>query len=421
MDIGKLFKDAWGLFVKDVGPLIVGMLIASIVPAIAGVVLGFAVLGTGMGSLEASGRSDASGLSAFGWVMLAVGFSAILIVILFLSAPLYVGLLSGVVRRVRDGREMGYGDAFEGFHLFGRVIGASVLLTVVYLVVIAIPAAVIVAGAIAHLGVLVAFGVVVMIAAVVLYTYLIVAWVYVFPVMVDRGAEVLPSFRESRGLVHGAGWWWTFFVLFILQLAVGAAITAMNMIPFVGSVAMIVVYPFILTYVVAMYFQARGEGGLIDAVLAVPAAQQWMAPPGAPPPPYPPAVSGPATPMFAPPPPPGAVDVAAWRAAADPLAAQPPSPSGAGGGFHPAPVVAGSAAVDGGTGQLQKHCSQCGALIGGSEEYCQACALEVSGGEPAVAPAPTPADAVEPVLPHTPPVAPEPPEPPDAPQTGETR
>ncbi len=37
MDIGKLFRDAWGLFVKDIGPLIVGMLIASIVPAVAAV------------------------------------------------------------------------------------------------------------------------------------------------------------------------------------------------------------------------------------------------------------------------------------------------------------------------------------------------------------------------------------------------
>ena len=39
MDIGKLFRDAWGLFVKDIGPLIVGMLIASFVPVVAAVVL----------------------------------------------------------------------------------------------------------------------------------------------------------------------------------------------------------------------------------------------------------------------------------------------------------------------------------------------------------------------------------------------
>jgi hypothetical protein len=413
MDIGKLFKDAWGLFVKDIGPLIVGVLIASIIPVVAGAALSLAAFGAGIGGLQASEPSGASGFSPFGWVLLVGGFGALLVVILFLSAPLYVGLMSGVVRRVREGREMGYGDAFSGFHIFGRVIGASVLLSVVYLVVIALPAAVIVAGAVGHLGVLVAFGVVIMIAAIVLYVYVIVAWVYVFPVMVDRATGVVPSLGESRRLVHGSGWWWTLLVLFILQLAVGAASIAMNMVPFVGSVALIVVYPFILTYIVAMYFQARGEGQLIDAVLAVPAAQQWTPPPGAPP--YPPAVSGTATPLMAPPPPPGAVDVSAWKAAADPLAAQPPSSAVAGGGLHPAPIAADGPAVDGANGQLEKHCSQCGALIGGSEESCQACALEVSGGEPAAA-APS-ADAVEAVLPHTPPVAPEPPKPPDAPQS----
>ena len=35
MDLGKVFRDAWGLFTKDVGPLMVGMIIASIIPAVA--------------------------------------------------------------------------------------------------------------------------------------------------------------------------------------------------------------------------------------------------------------------------------------------------------------------------------------------------------------------------------------------------
>ncbi len=37
--------------------------------------------------------------------------------------------------------------------------------------------------------------------------------------------------------------------------------------------------------------------------------------------------------------------------------------------------------VDAGSGQLERHCSQCGALIEGSHEFCQVCALEASGGE----------------------------------------
>jgi hypothetical protein len=417
MDIGKLFKDAWGLFVKDIGPLLVGTLIASIIPAVAGVALGLATFGASMSGLEVNDQGAVNGFGTLNWVLLAVGLTAIGVVSLFLSAPLFAGLVSGVTRRVREGRAMGYGDAFAGFHIFGRVIGASILLGIVYVALIVIPTALIVAGAVAGWAVLVAIGVIVMLAAIVLYIYLIVVWVYVFPVIVDRGAEVMPSLSESRRLVHGSGWWWTLLVLFLLQLAVGAASVALNMVPFVGSVAVIVTYPFMLTYIVAMYFQARGEGGLVDAVLAAPAAQQWTAPPGAPP--YPPVVSGPATPMIAsppppPPPPPGPVDVSAWKAASDPLA-PPPSPAVAGGDVRQAPVAADSPAVDGASGQLENHCSQCGALIGGSEEYCQTCALEVSGGEPAAAP--PPADATESTLPHTPPLAPEAPQPPDAPMT----
>lgn len=38
--------------------------------------------------------------------------------------------------------------------------------------------------------------------------------------------------------------------------------------------------------------------------------------------------------------------------------------------------------VDARSGQLERHCSQCGALIEGSHEFCQVCALEASGGQP---------------------------------------
>jgi len=37
--------------------------------------------------------------------------------------------------------------------------------------------------------------------------------------------------------------------------------------------------------------------------------------------------------------------------------------------------------VDAGSGRLERHCSQCGALIEGSHEFCQVCAIESSGGE----------------------------------------
>lgn len=38
-------------------------------------------------------------------------------------------------------------------------------------------------------------------------------------------------------------------------------------------------------------------------------------------------------------------------------------------------------AVDAGSGRLERHCALCGALIEGSDEFCQVCAIEASGGD----------------------------------------
>jgi hypothetical protein len=424
VDVGKVFRDAWGLFVKDIGPLIVGMLIASIVPAVAAVIIAAATFGAGISGLQVNGQGDVSGVESVNVALIVIGSIVLVVVTLFLSVPLYVGILSGVLRRVREGREMAYGDAFSGFSIFGKVIGASVLLGLILVAVFVVPTAVIVGGAVAHSGLLVGLGVVVLLAAMVAYAYLVIAWVYVFPVIVDRGLGVTQAMGESRHLVHGTGWWWTFLVLFLLQLVVGAVSFALGLIPFIGAVATIVLYPFVLTYVVAMYFQARNEGQLIDVALGWPrqapaGPPAYSAPPapyGTPPlppaPPYaaPPPAAGqgqsyaPAPPPLVPPIAAGAVtattavapapkaDADAWKAAADPLAGLPLAPLATPAPIPPvAPrnhVTHEAPTVDAASGQLEQHCSACGALIQGSDEFCQACAMEVSGGEPPAAEAP---------------------------------
>jgi hypothetical protein len=354
VDIGKLFRDAWGLFVKDIGPLIVGMLIASIIPTVAAIAIGAATVGTSISGLQVDSQGTVTGVDSVNWALLVIGGVAILVVALFLTVPLYVGILSGVIRRVREGRQMAYGDAFSGFGLFGRVVWAAVLLSLIFAAIFLLPAAVIAGGAAAGSGILVGLGVLVLLAAMVPYAYLLVAWAYVFPVIVDRGVGVTESMAESRRLVHGTGWWWTFLMLFVLQLVVGAVSAVLGLIPLVGAVATIALYPFVLTYVVAMYFQARGEGQLIDAVLGwprqAPAGSPAYSSPAAPystapAPPAPPYVGqaaayAPAPPPVVPPPAPDAVtattvagpgpapvkaDADAWKAAADPLAAQPPA------------------------------------------------------------------------------------------------
>ena len=294
MDIGKLFRDAWGLFVKDIGPLLVGVLIASIVPAIAAIVIVAATVGASLSGLQENSQGTVTGLDSVNWALIVIGTVTLVVVTLFLSVPLYVGILWGVIRRIREGREMAYGDAFSGFGLFGRVIWATVLIGLIITAIFVVPTAAIVGGAVASSAVLVGFGVVVFLAAMVGYVYLVVAWAYVFPVIVDRGLGVTAAMGESRRLVHGSGWWWTFLVLFVLQLVVGAVSAVLGLIPLIGALASIALYPFALTYVVAMYFQARGEGQLIDAVLGWP--RQASA--------GPPAYSAPAAPYVAAPLPP---------------------------------------------------------------------------------------------------------------------
>ena len=319
MDIGKLFRDAWGLFVKDIGPLIVGMLIASIVPTVAVLAIGAATVGTSISGWQVDSAGAVTGVESVNVALLVIGGLAILVVTLFLTVPLYAGILSGVIQRVREGRQMAYGDAFSGFGLFGRVIWAAVLLSLIFAAIVVVPTAVIVGGAAAGSGILAGLGVLVLLAAMVPYAYLLVAWVYVFPVIVDRGLGVTESMAESRRLVHGTGWWWTFLMLFVLQLVVGAVSAVLGLIPVIGAVATIALYPFVLTYVVAMYFQARSEGQLIDAVLGWPR----QAPAG------PPAYSAPAAPYSTaplPPPPPYGAPPAAWSPPAEQAQAYAPAP-----------------------------------------------------------------------------------------------
>ena len=48
---------------------------------------------------------------------------------------------------------------------------------------------------------------------------------------------------------------------------------------------------------------------------------------------------------------------------------------------HQTPGSTAEPGVDAGSGQLEHHCSQCGADLESSDEFCQVCAVEASGGD----------------------------------------
>jgi hypothetical protein len=198
---------------------------------------------------------------------------------------------------------MGYADSFGGFRLFGRVVPAVLLLVVIFVAIELVPVALIVAAGVARSWIIGAVAAVVMIAAIVAMIYLQISWVYLFPLIVDQDDGAVTSLGESRRLVHGTGWWMTFAALLVLYLAAIGASMVLGLVPFIGSLAaVIVIYPFMLTYIASMYFRARGEGTLVDAAI-VPVGS-WQ-PAGTPPysqeaTPYTPPAAPPAPPVASP-------------------------------------------------------------------------------------------------------------------------
>ena len=343
MSISRLFSQAWGLFLKDVGPLLVGSLIAGIIPAIAAGMIFVGVLGATFATGVIAEQGDVISVDAMGWGLLAMGMVLVVLVSLLLTVPLYAGLIMGVIRRVREGRAMGYGDAFEGFKLFGRVVAVSLLIGLIFLGIAFIPLVLAIAAAGLSSVVLGVLAALTGLAALVVIVYLNVRWAYVFPLIVDRGATSTGALRESGVTVGGSGWWTTFLALLVMSVAVGVVGGVLGVIPVIGSIASLFLTPFALTYVVAMYFQATREDRLIAETLQRrPGALPRQAPPSGAgsyqyPPvpgssPYPPAQP---PPYASPPAPPGSAGRAApdaaegekRRAAADPL--PPPAAPGA--------------------------------------------------------------------------------------------
>jgi len=272
MDLGKLFKDAWGLFVKDIGQLLVGMLIANLVPGAAASAIVFVGLFAALPGLSIDSASgELSGLGAATIVALVAGVVAAFVAIIVLAIPLYAGVLHGVLRRVREQREMSYTDDFSGFHDFARIMGAYLLpYVVVPLLLLAVPLAVAILAAVFEALALAIVAALLAVAAAVLLVYLGVCWTYVLLLVLDRGVGVREAMRESRALVGGIGWWWTFLALFLLQLAIGAVSAASGMVPVVGVLITVPLMAFAATFLVAMYFRSRHEDGLIDKALWTP-------------------------------------------------------------------------------------------------------------------------------------------------------
>ena len=244
MDIGKCFKDAWGLFKLDLGPLLVTALIASAIMGVASAVL-LAVVAGGIGLMRLGGAAG----GIFGSASAFFAFVLVFVVGLVVYAWAAATMFGMILRRVRERRPATYADMKEIDQ-----IGAFAVAFVI-------------------LGVLIGVGyALLVIPGLILST----VWIYALPMVADRRIGVGEAMTESRKLAAAPGYFITFLTWLVGSLVVGIIVSVLNVVPVVGLIVGLLAVPFELAYVLSMYFQANGEGHLVDAAIA-----QASAPPGA--------------------------------------------------------------------------------------------------------------------------------------------
>lgn len=242
MDIGKCFRDAWGLFRLDWGPLAATALIAAVAVEVVRLGVGLA-LGGGIGTVTAV---SFTGLG-FGSALFATVLMTIVWVLVY--AWMYAVTFHMIIRRVRERRAAEYAD-LQSFDQIGAFAVAAVIL-----------------------GVIVGIGYVILIVPGLVLTTI---WLYALPLIGDRRIGVGEAMSESKDMAARPGYFTTFVTWLVGAIVIGVIVGVLNIIPVVGVILGLVAAPFGVAYVVSMYFQASGEGHMVAEAI-----RQAPAPPGA--------------------------------------------------------------------------------------------------------------------------------------------
>ncbi|HET6494658.1 MAG TPA: hypothetical protein VFH61_04730 [Thermoleophilia bacterium] len=182
LDVGLTMKQAWRLFVKDIGPLLI------------------------------------AGLITVALSVLTIGI---------LAGPLTAGLYGMVMARVREGRQPEVGDVFNQFDRFWSFFGA----TLVLVILIGLAFVTIVGGFL-----------------------LATIWLYVFPLMVERGMGLGEAMKTSKDMVLENGFWEHLALVLILTI-IGSIAN--------GALALIAA-PFTVVTVAVAYYMASSRMAEID-------------------------------------------------------------------------------------------------------------------------------------------------------------
>ena len=336
MSIGDVFAKAWELWRRDIGWLILAGLVVGLIVGVVAIIVFSIVAGmlaVSVGGIALGANNSSTGLAGLGIgtliAAIILGVAGYLIVSV-LAMVFYGGMFEMVIGAARESRGVNFADLFGGFRKFGSFI-------VFWLVI---------AGISIVCGIVIIIPILGWIAVPVFAAWLGTTWLYVLPLIADRGLTFGEAARTSSQMVKGMGWWKTFGTIIVLAAAffvvllvislVGRASSALSSI--LTLVFEIAAGPFAICYVSTMYLGSTGEAVLAPAAaggygmpvppaygaapFAPPPAGGQMYQPIAPPPIAPPAYQDAITagtaaiPGVAPP----EADAGAWKAAADPLA-----------------------------------------------------------------------------------------------------
>jgi hypothetical protein len=139
-----------------------------------------------------------------------------------LAGPLTAGLYDMVIARVREGRPPKVGDVFNQFDRFWSFLGATLVLAIL----IGLAMLTIVGGFL-----------------------LATIWLYVFPLMIDRGVGLGEAMKTSKDMVLAGGFWEHLALVVILAIIASIA----N-----GALAIVAV-PFFVVATAVSYFLAGGR------------------------------------------------------------------------------------------------------------------------------------------------------------------
>jgi hypothetical protein len=324
MGLVAVFGSAWTLYRRNLGLLIVAGIIAAVASAVITVVV--TALGAMAGLTALHGSSGRAGLlGAFGGALVGIvlGLALAQLIVLVLQG----GMFKMAISSARSGQAASLGELFSGFAQLPSYLVYGLICSLV------VPGACAFLAGFAGrlLGPLALF---VMFPCALFCLWLYVSWLYAVPLIADRRLGPIAALRQSRQMVGRVGWWSTFALLFLFGLALvivfGVLVAVVHARvggPQLTGLVDILVMPFVTCYIAAMYLGSEPVQAApsYDAPAEYGPYGGWpTATPAFDPRTFtPPAESHAPTQLVQPGPAGGA---AAWAAAADPLAALPPTP-----------------------------------------------------------------------------------------------